>query len=201
MNLIELAFSSLDSKGGRGSIDPAVLVGRYDPTKHPDVSTGLKTCDEILAEFLDTFDVGQCSNNASSSDGKVSLEEFGQYYTQISAGIESDDYFELMIRGSWGLTTATNTNGRGGGSSWSTQTPSGKMRVSCVLKDGSTRLIEIDDSFGLKPGDKREAMLRLRRQGVNLQSVSFLDDCLSINTKVRPAISGNLNWVSTFKLG
>ena len=36
-----------------------------------------------------------------TKDGKVSVEEFEEYYKDISASIDQDDYFELMIRNAW----------------------------------------------------------------------------------------------------
>lgn len=33
-----------------------VLLGRYNCKQHPDVRSGKKTEDEILADFLDTFE-------------------------------------------------------------------------------------------------------------------------------------------------
>ena len=52
---------------------------------------------QVYAEFLDTFDVG------GDKDGKVTAQEFENYYTNISASIDNDDYFELMIRNCWHL--------------------------------------------------------------------------------------------------
>jgi len=34
-------------------------------------------------------------------DGIVTIEEFEDYYKDMSASIDSDDYFELMIRNAW----------------------------------------------------------------------------------------------------
>jgi len=38
---------------------------------------------QVLAEFLDTFDV-------SNHDGKVTLAEFIEYYSNVSASIDDD---------------------------------------------------------------------------------------------------------------
>lgn len=52
------------------------------------------TKDEILAEFLQQWDT-------LKKDGTVTLEEFEDYYKDVSASIDDDDYFELMIRNAW----------------------------------------------------------------------------------------------------
>ena len=80
-----MAFSKMD-KSGNGFIDPEDLIDSYDASKHPDVLAGKKTADEVLREFLDTFDVG------GEKDGKVTRNEFENYYSNVSASIDDDDY-------------------------------------------------------------------------------------------------------------
>ena len=50
--------------------------------QHKDVVAGKKTEQECLREFLDTFDVG------GVVDGKVTRQEFRNYYHSVSSGIE-----------------------------------------------------------------------------------------------------------------
>jgi len=38
-----------------------------------------------------------------NKDGKVTQKEFEVYYKDVSASIDDDDYFELMIRNAWHL--------------------------------------------------------------------------------------------------
>lgn len=40
---------------------------------------------------------------STACDSKVSLEEFIEYYTNISASIDNDDYFALMMNNSWNI--------------------------------------------------------------------------------------------------
>lgn len=49
---------------------------------------------EIIEDFMKQWDTQQ-------KDGKVSFQEFLDYYTDVSASIDTDDYFELMIRNAW----------------------------------------------------------------------------------------------------
>ena len=39
--------------------------------------------------------------DTAQKDGKVSYAEFEDYYKDVSASIDTDDYFELMIRNAW----------------------------------------------------------------------------------------------------
>ena len=70
---------------------------------HPDVKKGIKTEEEVLSEFLDTFEVHHGLKHPEDRDGKVTLREFIEYYTNISSTIDNDEYFELMITNAWNL--------------------------------------------------------------------------------------------------
>jgi Ca2+-binding EF-hand superfamily protein len=112
-DLVMLAFQKMD-RDGSGIIDAGDIVGAYNAKKHPDVISGKKTEQDILGEFLDTFDVG------GVHDGKVTTQEWMNYYENISASIDMDDYFELMIRNAWHISggegwCANTSCGSGGG--------------------------------------------------------------------------------------
>ncbi|MFN9908479.1 MAG: hypothetical protein ACK56F_20515, partial [bacterium] len=81
-------------KTGDGVVTLADLVNSHDVSHHPKFRAGLKSKDTILGEFLSQWDT-------LKKDGVVSLQEFEDYYKDISASIDDDDYFELMIRNAW----------------------------------------------------------------------------------------------------
>lgn len=43
-------------KNGNGMLEISDIKGTYNAKKHPDVMMGKKTEDEVLYEFLDTFE-------------------------------------------------------------------------------------------------------------------------------------------------
>lgn len=49
---------------------------------------------QIISEFMAQWDT-------IKKDGIVNYEEFEDYYKDVSASIDDDDYFELMIRNAW----------------------------------------------------------------------------------------------------
>lgn len=53
--LVEKAYNVLD-KNGNGIVDIDDIKDVYDASKHPDVASGKKTKDQILLEFLETFE-------------------------------------------------------------------------------------------------------------------------------------------------
>jgi Ca2+-binding EF-hand superfamily protein len=89
---VKLAFNIID-KDGSGTLEANDLLDVYDVSKHPDFISKRKSRDQILKEFLDAFVVG-----GMKPDGIISLKQFEDYYANIGAYIDSDDYFELMIR-------------------------------------------------------------------------------------------------------
>lgn len=53
--LVVKAYKIIDANGD-GVLDINDIKGKYDGSKHPDVRSGKKTEDEILKEFLETFE-------------------------------------------------------------------------------------------------------------------------------------------------
>ena len=48
--------------------------------------------------------------NGAKADGKVTPDEFIEYYTNISANIDNDAYFDLMMTNAWNLDGQNNTD-------------------------------------------------------------------------------------------
>ncbi|OMJ71856.1 hypothetical protein SteCoe_29828 [Stentor coeruleus] len=101
-NIVKQAWNKLD-KDGSGIIDINDLRGVYDARGHPDVRSGKKTQDEILGEFLETFETHHNISDLSRRDRRVTMEEFEEYYNNVSASIDDDKYFELMMTNAWKL--------------------------------------------------------------------------------------------------
>lgn len=107
--LVRKAFQKIDYNGD-GVLTLEDIKGKYDGSRHPEVKSGKKTEDEILTEFLETFEMHHNVMNGTKSDGKVTLDEFIEYYTNISANIDNDAYFDLMMTNAWNLDGKGNSN-------------------------------------------------------------------------------------------
>jgi len=68
--LVIKAFKKLD-RDNSGVVDINDLKGVYNAKQHPDVKSGRKTEDEILAEFLDTFEIHYSILDKKSRDGRI----------------------------------------------------------------------------------------------------------------------------------
>ena len=98
--LVERAFAKMD-KNKNGTIELADLRGTYKAEGNPKVVSGEMTEDEALAGFLANFEGSK--NYADKRDGVITLDEWVDYYTDVSASCESDDYFEVMMTSAWKL--------------------------------------------------------------------------------------------------
>ena len=100
--LVEKAFRKLD-KDSSGMIEFDDIKDIYNASKHPDFLSGKKTEQQVLMEFLETFEMHHNVKHQTDNDSRITLEEFLDYYTNISVSIDNDDYFALMMNNSWNL--------------------------------------------------------------------------------------------------
>lgn len=100
--IVAKAFKILDKDGG-GFVDINDIRGVYNASKHPDVISGKKTEQQVLGEFLETFETAHNMRDNEAPDHIVTKEEFEEYYNNVSASIDLDDYFAVMMNSAWNL--------------------------------------------------------------------------------------------------
>ncbi|KAL4239455.1 hypothetical protein ACF0H5_000270 [Mactra antiquata] len=98
IDVIWQAFDKLDAnKDGAINIDDLKVVYSQNARNHPKYISGEMTEDEVLHLFLDTIDT------PGNPDGKVTRDEFMNYYAGVSSTVDDDTYFDLMMRSCYGL--------------------------------------------------------------------------------------------------
>jgi Ca2+-binding EF-hand superfamily protein len=106
-DLVKRVFQKLDFNEN-GYIDIEDVRKSYNARQHPDVRAGKKTEEEVLHEFLETFEAHRAMNSnadkySKQGDGQITLNEFFDYYSNVSASVDNDEYFQLMITNAWNL--------------------------------------------------------------------------------------------------
>mmetsp|Transcript_22355 Transcript_22355/g.16835 ORF Transcript_22355/g.16835 Transcript_22355/m.16835 type:complete len:204 (-) Transcript_22355:45-656(-) len=114
VNLCKKAFAIMD-KDKSGVLNLSDIKGVYNAKQHPDVKAGKKTEDDILLEFLDTFEAHYALSHENSRDGQISMDEWIEYYNNVSMSIDDDKYFELMMNSAWNLDNSRVTKKGWGG--------------------------------------------------------------------------------------
>lgn len=96
--LIEKTFNDLDTSQ-TGELEVAELVKRFNPQGHPKVQDGTFTEKQVFTEFFDSF-----PGAAPGRSGKISKQEFVDYYSDLSSSIPHDDEaFARYLTGVWGV--------------------------------------------------------------------------------------------------
>jgi len=107
-------------KDGSGELDINDIRQNFNAKQHPDVKAGKKTEDEILSEFLDTFEdhFADIKGNEDSRDGIIKMHEWIEYYNNVSMSIDDDEYFKVMMNNAWNLDNSKVTKKGWGGEVW-----------------------------------------------------------------------------------
>lgn len=97
--IVNQVFDKLDI-GKCGKVSLAEVKQAFTARGHPDVRSGAKTQDEVLAEFFNTLDT-HMNTRSVKKDQRVSRDDFIAYYNYISMFYPKEDEFEAMIRNCW----------------------------------------------------------------------------------------------------
>lgn len=160
--LVAQAYAKLD-KDGSGYIDINDIKGVYSAKTHPDVLSGKKTEEQILLEFLETFETHHSLRNNNAPDHIVTKDEFEEYYNNISASVDNDQYFELMMNNAWKINDGNRTYNKG----WSNkdEAPSKSAQQSFNARNAT--------AAGARPGTASQPQTYSRPQtGAGRQPVS-----------------------------
>ncbi|CUG88213.1 Ca2+-binding protein, putative [Bodo saltans] len=144
--IVQEAFTRLN-RDGRGDVELHDLIDVFstNASLHPDAGKGASH-EELIREFLDAW---------GGSNGRISRAQFVEYYSDISAGIDKDDYFELLVRNAWHIS---------GGEGWCENTTA--RRVLVVFNDDTQRVVELTDDLGLRGDDTQGILKKLASQGI-----------------------------------
>eukprot|EP00929_Paragymnodinium_shiwhaense_P115897 TRINITY_DN8505_c0_g1_i1.p1 TRINITY_DN8505_c0_g1~~TRINITY_DN8505_c0_g1_i1.p1 ORF type:complete len:549 (+),score=162.14 TRINITY_DN8505_c0_g1_i1:116-1762(+) len=157
VNWVKQAFALLD-RDGSGVVDFVEMSQIYDVSQNPAVQTGKISPEDAMRAFMKHYD--------ENLDGKITWEEFCENYQWVSASIDTDDYFELMLRNAWHIT---------GGEGWCANTSN--LRVLVKHGNGMDEVVEVTHDLGLPhdPAKKyQEVIRRLTAQGVkDIKKIEF----------------------------
>jgi len=151
---VEQAFKLMD-KDGNGHLDIDDIRGTYNARQHPDVKQGKKTEDEVLLEFLETFEQHHNMIAGEDSDRIITKEEWVEYYENVSMSIDDDKYFELMMNNCWKMNSNTTYNNNKKG--WSNKEESGKASSSVSDSYQKKREQVLGNSNGTASPSKKES--------------------------------------------
>ncbi|NXF05030.1 CAPSL protein, partial [Smithornis capensis] len=92
--IVMQAFKKLD-KTGDGVVTIEDLRTVFNAKYHSKYLNGDWTEEQVFRAFLDNFD------SPYDKDGKVTVEEFIDYYSGVSASIDTDTYFIVLMKTAW----------------------------------------------------------------------------------------------------
>eukprot|EP01062_Namystynia_karyoxenos_P011285 TRINITY_DN14030_c0_g1_i1.p1 TRINITY_DN14030_c0_g1~~TRINITY_DN14030_c0_g1_i1.p1 ORF type:complete len:394 (+),score=149.28 TRINITY_DN14030_c0_g1_i1:81-1184(+) len=143
--LVEMAYRELDPNGD-GELTLAEAKQLFNSQQHPAVVSGERTQEEVLADFIAAWD--------KDGDGALSLDEFLDYYKDVSTQVEDDKEFEALVRGTWCIPESRRKRGARG------------TTAVVYFSDGSQTEVEVPSGSGVDTQSVRSVETSLRKQGM-----------------------------------
>merc|ERR1711988_434016 len=98
--MVDLVYAALKERAEPygGKVTFRFVQSQFRVKEHPRVKTGLMEEEECLRQFVEGLSE---TTKGGTGDTEVGLEEFYEYYGNLSGGIPSDDYFVFMLESVW----------------------------------------------------------------------------------------------------
>jgi len=153
--LVNMAFTRLD-KTGDGIVTVDDLEQCYDVSQIPAVASGKMTPKQALESFMEQWDT-------RNNDHVITRDEFYDYYKNVGGSIDSDKYFELMIRNAWHIS---------GGTGQTANTTC--RRVLVIHRNGQQTIEEIEDDLGVPSTDTKSMIAFLENvKGLHVAEIKL----------------------------
>ncbi|CAL8090562.1 unnamed protein product [Calicophoron daubneyi] len=97
VKITKMAFDKMD-RSGDGRITVEDLEKTYQARHDPKCQSSKMSEKQVLEAYLNSFEL-----NSNTKDAIVTWDEFLNYYSGVSASIDSDAYYDLMMRNAFKL--------------------------------------------------------------------------------------------------
>merc|ERR1712080_789439 len=91
LKVVQAAFKKAD-RNGDGILNAEDLKRTYNVREHPKYKSGEWDAQQVYESFLNSLEP-----DPAKRDGHVTEEEFIKYYTGVSASVDKDSHFDLMM--------------------------------------------------------------------------------------------------------
>eukprot|EP00752_Nemacystus_decipiens_P010458 g9317.t1 len=170
--VVKDAYERLAANFG-GAVTLDVVQRCYDPSSHPDVAGGRMSpddaFDDLTAALRRQSDGGNGNAGVGGGHGEVvHFRDFIDYFRDLSAAIENDEYFQAVALNAWVLPSEDDGGGNGGANNTES------CRALVTHPDGVQEVLEIENGRGIGAEDHDLMRKRLEEQGVqDIASVSL----------------------------
>jgi calcyphosin len=95
IGFIRKAYEKLDvNRDGLVKLDDIAKI--YDVSQHAEILSGKADPKDVFMSYMSLWDT-------QKPDGIITFAEFCDYYRDVSASIDSDEYFGAMMTSAWKL--------------------------------------------------------------------------------------------------
>jgi len=99
--MVSKVFDTYLNPNKTGVVSLFEMKSKFNPKGHPDVIKGVRTEDDVLLDFLETFDSFLNFLPEAKKQDAITLKDFSDYYSYVSFLFDNDKEFKAQLEGSW----------------------------------------------------------------------------------------------------